>query len=187
MSRGIAHSRPVDADETHLPHQRRLACLRRNLATGTGRAVKPKHWSPVGDAELSVSETAATGEKYAAFEAGGTRLAHAPTFALLSLAHKPARAAVGARVSVGVGGGARVRGGAGRIGQPFSALFIVFGARSSGTDYEERLNAGSTVSANSRAGSRVSRPKNSITNIVQPAAMCAWILSMHSCGVPAMP
>ena len=49
------------------------------------------------------------------------------------------------------------------------------------------VNFGSTASANKRAGSRVSRPKNSITNIVQPAAMCSRILSMHSGGVPAMP
>jgi hypothetical protein len=40
-------------------------------------------------------------------------------------------------------------------------------------DFVYFLNVGSTVSANSRAGSRVSRPKNSMTNMVQPAAMCS--------------
>ena len=79
-----------------LPQQRRLACRRRDLATSAGRAVKPKHGSPVRDAELGVSETATIWEKHAAFEASRTRSAHVRTFALLSPAHKPDRADIDA-------------------------------------------------------------------------------------------
>ena len=48
-------------------------------------------------------------------------------------------------------------------------------------------NAGITFSAKSRAGSRVSRPKNSITRSVQPSARCRSIRSITCCGVPQMP
>src|SRR5262249_4363568 len=48
-------------------------------------------------------------------------------------------------------------------------------------------NAGSTFSANRRAGSRVSRPKNSITNSVQPRRRWRSIRSITCSGVPQMP
>src|SRR5216117_411983 len=48
-------------------------------------------------------------------------------------------------------------------------------------------NAGSTRSANSRAGSRVSRPKNSITKSVQPRAVWRRMRSITCAGVPQMP
>ena len=48
-------------------------------------------------------------------------------------------------------------------------------------------NAGITFSAKRRAGSRVSRPKNSITRRVQPSARCWAIRSITRSGVPQMP
>ena len=50
-----------------------------------------------------------------------------------------------------------------------------------------RRNAGSTCSAKRRAGSRVSRPKSSITKCVQPSARCRSMRSITCAGVPQMP
>ena len=50
-----------------------------------------------------------------------------------------------------------------------------------------QANAGSTRSANSRAGSRVSRPKNSMTKSVQPSARWRSMRSITCSGVPQMP
>ncbi len=47
-------------------------------------------------------------------------------------------------------------------------------------------NSGITSSEKICAGSLVSRPKNSITNIVQPRSMCCWMASMHCSGVPVI-
>ena len=55
------------------------------------------------------------------------------------------------------------------------------------TAARRQRNAGITFSAKRRAGSRVSRPKNSITKSVQPRARCRSIRSMTRSGVPQMP
>src|SRR5437667_208518 len=54
-------------------------------------------------------------------------------------------------------------------------------------DLAAHRNAGNTRSANSRAGSRVSRPKNSITKSVQPRAVWRRMRSITCAGVPQMP
>ena len=61
----------------------------------------------------------------------------------------------------------------------------VGGDRASATLHDR--NAGRTSRAKSRAGSRVSRPKNSMMNEVQPSFTWRSMRSITPCGDPQMP